>query len=146
MPYKTQIAIFFSQAKVEIVTFLIALFLPTVGSLLLVGFLIFADTFTGIWKAIKSGGWSGFESDPLKEGLVPKLILYPLAILIGSACELSFPSIPFIKAATFLLMAIELKSLIENINKILKINLFKYIRTYIAKGGKETAKQIMEEI
>ena len=91
-----------------------------------IGLLIFADTLTGMWKAFKKGGWLAVKSRPLSDGLLPKLTMYPLILLIASGCESYFAIIPFIKGAVFLLMCIELKSLIENLNVILKINLFTY--------------------
>lgn len=144
MPYK-DIMNFFTQAKIEIGTFLLALFLPTIGGLLLIGFLIFADTLTGIWKTKKQYGWKGVKSRNLSDGVLPKLTMYPLILLIASGCEGQFESIPFIKTSTFLLMTIEVKSLIENFNIILKINLFKHIKTFIFKGRKGLVEEIFNE-
>lgn len=145
MPYKNEIFNFITTAKIEISAFLVALFLPTVGSLLLIGFLIFADTLTGIWKSVKNDGWKGFKSRNLSDGVLPKLTMYPLILLISSGCESQFESIPFIKTSTFLLMCIELKSLIENFNIILKINLFTYLKTFIFKGRKEFVKEMFKD-
>ena len=145
MPYKNEILNFITNTRIEIAAFMVALFLPTVGSLLLIGFLIFADTLTGVWKSVKNNGWKGFQSRNLSDGMLPKLTMYPLILLIASGCESQFDSIPFIKTSTFLLMCIELKSLIENFNIILKINLFSYLKTLIFKGRKELVKEIFED-
>lgn len=145
MPHRLNFIAFFTQAKIEIAAFMLALFLPTVGSLMFVGFLIFADTITGIWKSIKTKGWKGFQSRNLSDGVLPKLTMYPLILLIASGCEMQFESIPFIKTTTFILMTIEIKSLIENFNVILKINLFKYIKTLITKGRKEMISEVLNE-
>tara|TARA_R110001632_G_scaffold42462_1_gene107527 strand:+ start:877 stop:1329 length:453 start_codon:yes stop_codon:yes gene_type:complete len=145
MPYKNEILNFITNTRLEIVAFMVALFLPTVGSLLLIGFLIFADTLTGVWKSIKNNGWKGFKSRDLSDGMLPKLTMYPLILLIASGCESQFESIPFIKTSTFLLMCIELKSLIENFNIILKINLFTYLKTLIFKGRKELVKEMFKD-
>ena len=144
MPYKNEILNFITSARVEIAAFMVALFLPTIGSLMLIGFLIFADTLTGIWKSIRCGGWKEFQSRSLSDGVLPKLTMYPLILLIASGCEIQFESIPFIKTSTFLLMCIELKSLIENFNIILKINLFTYLKTLIFKGKKEFVKEVFK--
>ena len=145
MPYKNEILNFITNTRIEIAAFMVALFLPTVGSLLLIGFLIFADTLTGIWKSVKNNGWKGFQSRNLSDGMLPKLTMYPLILLIASGCESQFEATPFIKTSTFLLMCIELKSLIENFNIILKINLFSYLKTLIFKGRKELVKEIFED-
>jgi len=145
MPYKQDILNFIMQTRIEIAAFIMALFLPTIGSLLLIGLLIFTDTFTGIWKTVKTQGWKGFKSRNLSDGMLPKLTMYPLILLIASGCESQFSSIPFIKTSTFLLMTIEIKSLVENFNVILKINLFSYLKTLIFKGKKEFVKEIFED-
>lgn len=145
MPYKTEIFSFLDSAKLEIIAFLIALFTPTIGGLMLIGLLIFADTLTGIWKSKKQEGWKGVKSRNLSDGILPKLTMYPLILLIASGCESQFPKIPFIKSSTFLLMCIELKSLVENFNIILKINLFTHIKTLIFKGRKELVKEILND-
>lgn len=144
MPHKTTIITFLDSAKLEIVSFLIALFSPTVGGLLLIGLLIFADTITGVIKSVKKHGWKGFKSRNLSNGLVPKLTMYPLILLIASGCESQFPNIPFIKSSVFLLMCIELRSLVENMNIILKINLFNYIKTFILKGRKGLINEVLK--
>jgi len=145
MPYKQDIFNFITSARIEIAAFMIALFMPTIGSLMLIGFLIFADTLTGILKSIRKNGWKGFKSRNLSDGVLPKLTMYPLILLIASGCESQFESIPFIKTSTFLLMTIEVKSLVENFNVILKINLFSYLKTLIFKGKKEFVKEIFED-
>lgn len=137
MPQKvSDIISFFSEAKLEIVSFFIALFVPTIPGLMFIGLLIFADTFTGIWKTVKNKGWKSVNSRPLSDGLLPKLTMYPLILLVASGCKHIFPDIPFIRASIFLIMCIEIKSLTENINVILKINFFNFIKIYLEKGRK----------
>ncbi len=132
-------------AKIEIVSFLIALFVPTLGGLMFIGLLIFADTLTGVWKTVKKHGWKKVQSRILSNGIIPKLTMYPLILLIASGCQQSFPQIPFIKGSVFLLMCIELKSLIENLNVILKINLFTYIKTFVLKGRKGLVEEMFKD-
>ncbi len=146
MPQRfTDVLQYVADFKIEITTFLLALFAPISGSLMFIGLLIFSDTLTGAIKAFKRGGWSNVKSRPLSDGLVPKITMYPLILLIASGCEDAFGEIPFIKGAVFLLMCVELKSLIENFNVILKINLFTYIKTLILKGRKEMVNEILSE-
>lgn len=134
-----------STLKLEIISFIIALCVPIIPALLFMGLLIFADTLTGMWKAFKVGGWINVKSRNLSDGVLPKITMYPLLLLIASACESHFDSIPFIKGSVFILMCIELKSLIENVNIILKINLFTYIKTFILKGRKELVKEVLKD-
>lgn len=137
MPHRiNNIIHFINEIKLEIIAFLVALCVPIIPGLMVIGLLIFADTFTGIWKTLKTKGWSEVKSRILSNGILPKLTMYPLILLIASGCEHSFKEIPFIKGSIFLLMCIELKSLIENFNIILKINIFNYIKTFILKGRK----------
>ena len=110
-----------------------------------IGLLIFADTITGMWKAFKSGGWLNVKSRNLSDGMLPKLTMYPLILLIASGCEHSFDSIPFVKGSVFLLMCIELKSLVENLNVILKVNLFKHIKTLYSSGYKGLADEMLSD-
>lgn len=146
MPHRMQeVMTVLHNIRLEIITFLILLFSPIVPAILLIGLLIFADTFTGAWKALRLGGWRNVRSGALKDGLLPKLTMYPLILLIASGCEYAFSSIPFIKASLFLLMCIELKSLVENSNVILKINLFKYIKTLYNEGYKAAANEIIND-
>lgn len=120
--------------KLELFSFIVLLITPIVPALWLIGLLIFIDTFTGVWSAIKQNGWVSFKSRTLSNGVIPKITMYPLALLIASACESAFTSIPFIKSTLFILMSIELKSLTENFKVILKINVFDYIKAFIFKG------------
>lgn len=136
---------FLSTIRLEIVAFLLALCVPIVPGLMVIGLLIFADTFTGIWKSVKGRGWGAWKSKIMKEGLLEKIIMYPLALLIASGCEHIFPKIPFIRSSIFLLMCIEIKSLVENFNEILNINLFTYIKTFILKGRKGVVNEILNK-
>jgi len=136
---------FLSHAKIEVISFLIALFVPTITGLMFVGLLVFADTITGIWKVIKKEGWKGVKSRNLSDGLLPKLFMYPLILLIASGCKHIFPDVPFIRGGIFLLMCIELKSLTENLNIILKINFFNYIKAFVSKGRKGLLDEVFKE-
>jgi len=122
--------------KVEIIAFLLLLVVPIISALWLMGLLIIADTLTGIWAAYNEKGWQAIKSRPFSDGVLPKITMYPLALLIASGCEYSFNSIPFIKSTLFILMCIELKSLTENFKVILKINIFNFVKILILKGKK----------
>jgi len=100
---------------------LIAFYSPIAGVLLCVGLFIFADTVTGVWKAIKTGKRS---SKKMRQGLVPKMLLYQSAILIlfvldfyilGGIVSIFF-KIPYLvtKIGALVLIYIELTSIDEN--------------------------------
>lgn len=142
---KAQLLSFFSQFKIELIAFSLAILSPTVTNLFFVGLLIFLDTLSGVWAAKKKGGWIAVHSRRLSDGILPKLVLYPFIIIIGSACQFLFPDIPFLKGATFILMAIELKSISENITKILGINFLSFAKAFILKGRKGLFEEINKE-
>ena len=76
----------FMSAAAEIVAFITIFLVDIQASLLAIGFLIMADTFTGIWGAWKSNGRKSVTSR--KAGrVVSKLILYPLAIIVAKVAE-----------------------------------------------------------
>ena len=61
---------------------------PLQGLLLAVGFAIILDTFTGIFKAIKLGGWSTLKSRRLSD-IAAKVLLYNTAVLSVYIIDLS---------------------------------------------------------
>jgi len=146
MPHRIQKACnLLNTIKLEIISFVIALWIPIIPALMFIGFLIFADTLTGVWKAFKIAGWKNVKSRNLSDGVLPKITMYPLILLIASGCEAAFTAIPFIKGALFILMCIEIKSLGENIKVILKINIFSLIKTFILKGRKGLVESMLKD-
>ena len=131
--------------KNEWIVFIAALVAPTAQMLILIGLLIFTDTLSGIWGSIKTGGWKAFKSRILSLGILPKLIFYPLAIIMAQAMESQFPIIPAMKTTGFLLMSIEVKSIGENYKLIfgkpilssLKDMLLKYTKTFNSQNPKK---------
>ena len=119
---------------------IILAFLAPVASLLyFTGFVIFADTITGIWASHRKG--EKITSQKLK-GILPKILLYPLIIVVAHWSETLIPEIPFVKGATFLLIVLEGKSIEENVSEILGISLFKYIKILVTKGRKGLLEEI----
>lgn len=121
----------------KISTYLFALlsgiFMPIIEMLLFCGFMILIDTMTGIWAASKRG--EVISSKKMKNA-IPKMIIYPLALIVASWAERILPGIPFVKGSATLLIVIEGKSLLENANDILGYNLLKLVKLYIV-GGKD---------
>ncbi len=121
----------FSGAYLEVCAFLALFFAPINASLLAIGFLIMADTFTGIWAANKQGD----KIDSRKAGrIISKLILYPASIIISQVAQQYLaPDIPWTKVTTGIIATIEVKSNFENISIILGYDLWSRIKKSIWK-------------
>jgi hypothetical protein len=134
--YLTQCWELFKSVIEHFFAFILVIVLPATSNLYFIGLLILVDTITGIWGSINQEGVKAFQSKKLQNGLVPKLILYPLIILIGAGAQHIFPEIPFLKGATFFIMVWEFKSLEENFGKIFGTSFIKLFKTLITKGRK----------
>jgi len=120
-----------------IITFLGAFFSDIASTLGAIGFLILADTFTGVWFAWKEGikkekgsFWGGWKHVTSRKGsrILIKIILYPLAIIVAKVAEDYFiAKIPWIDVTAGIIAGIEIKSIFENIGDILGFNLWKRI-------------------
>lgn len=131
----------------------LALFLsPLTGLLLSVGFAIAFDTFTGIAKSVKQGGWEAFSSKKLSN-VISKLIIYPVAVIMTFVIDKylldEFLKIWFqidfmsTKLVTLVLIFIESISIRENFEAIYKIDIFKKLKNTL-KRSKELKDQISE--
>jgi len=120
-----------------IITFLSAFFSDIATTLGAIGFLILADTFTGVWAGWKEGariegsiwqGWRKHVTSRRGSRILIKLILYPLAIIVAKVGEDYFMShVPWIDVTAGILAGLEIKSVFENIGDILGYNLWKRI-------------------
>ena len=104
--------------KSEFIIFLAALVAPITPMLFLIGLLIVADTMSGVYSAFNEGGFTSIKSRILRNGLLPKIIFYPIAILISQAMESQFQSLPIMKTTGFLIMSFEARSIGENYKQI----------------------------
>lgn len=128
--------------KLELFSFIVLLITPIVPALWLMGFLIFTDTFTGIWAAWYDGRnkegswWKGrkyIESRKM-ERIISKLILYPLSLITAKVAEQYLtPIIPWIDITAGILAMIEIRSIFENIGKILGYDLWNKMKEKIVK-------------
>jgi len=126
----------------EIIAFLCMFFMDLWQACVAVGFLIAADTFTGIWAAwsngrkIEGSWWAGkkhVESRKM-ERLLTKVILYPLALIVAKVAEAYLaPVIPWIDITAGALAMIEVRSIFENIGKLLGFNFWQKIKQAIIK-------------
>lgn len=103
----------------------VAVIAPIKMMLLGVGFLIFADLVTGLWAALK-----------LKEKIrsavmrrtVSKMVVYQLAIISAFVLEahiMGISDLTITKIVASAIGMVELKSILENANKISGIDVFK---------------------
>lgn len=113
--------------KIIVATFI--LLLPIKAVALTLGFLIFADLFTGIWKAIKNK--EQITSRKMSE-TVSKMVLYQLAIIVAFVAETYiFFGIPITKVASGYIASTEIKSIFENIGTITGIDLWEKIKSLL---------------
>jgi hypothetical protein len=103
---------------IEMTAFIVLFFSPIKEVLLATGALIMFDTITGVWAAKKKGGWKAVNSGKLKR-VVPKLILYPVVLMVAQVAETLFEGIPYVKVASGMLSVVEVKSIYENVSSVL---------------------------
>jgi len=121
----------FTNGLEFILGFLGVFFFDITGALVAVGFLVMADTFTGVWAAFKR---KEIISSRRLGGIIPKLILYPLAIIIAKvARDYLSEDIPWVYVTTGIIAAVEVRSNFENIGDILGFNLWNRIKKIIWK-------------
>lgn len=126
----------FPEIPKEIWLFIGAFFSPILGILWSIGFLIMADTFTGIWAAKKNGK----KIESRKAGrIISKLILYPVAIMVAHVSQMHLaPEIPWEKVTSGIIATVEIKSIFENISEILGYDLWKRIKDRMWKDKIDT--------
>lgn len=120
-----------------IISSLILLFVPIYGLLIAVGTAIALDTFTGVFKSIKLGGWCSIRSRILSN-IISKMALYEICILLLFVIDKfvlnEFISkwfgfqFMFTKICAILLIFIELVSIKENIEASFKIDIWKLLK------------------
>lgn len=118
----------------ELFAFLIVFFSEIQSALFAVGFLIFIDTFSGLWGAYKIGGIASIHSSKAAR-IISKFILYPLSIIVAKVAEKYLsPSIPWVDVTCGVLAIIEVKSIFENISIILGFDLWDRVKKLIWKN------------
>lgn len=119
----------------DIIVFLTMFLFTMNGALWAIGILIFSDTFTGIWGAVhRDGGWKAIESRKLGR-IITKMVIYPLALLIAFVAQnILTPSIPWVSVTMGVLATVEIKSIFENMTKILGFPFLTMIKKAIWKS------------
>ena len=123
----------FTSAGLEIVAFLAIFFAEIQAALAAIGFLIMADTFTGIWCAYKDGGRHAITSRKLGR-IITKILLYPLALIVAKVSEQYLaPAIPWTDVTAGILAVVEVKSIFENMGSLLGFDLWQRIKDQLWK-------------
>lgn len=126
----------------EIAAFLCMFFMDIFKSMLAVGFLIAADTATGIWAAwaagrkIEGSWWASrkYVKSNKMERVLKKLVLYPLVLIVAKVAQVYLaPVIPWIDITAGALAMIEVRSIFENAGKLLGYNIWENIKKHIVK-------------
>ena len=122
----------------EIFAFLAVFFIDIQSALLAIGFLIMADTFTGIWRTVRKKQ----SLTSRKAGrIVSKLLLYPLAIIVAKVAEEYLSqNIPWVEVTSGIIAVVEIKSIFENISIILGFDLWQRVKDAIWKDQENTKK------
>lgn len=117
----------------EMFVFLALFFAPISDALWATGSLIVIDTITGIWAAVHKGGWAAFISSKFKR-VIPKLLLYPLVVIVAQIAEnYLLYEIPWVRVASGLLAAVEVKSIYENTSVVLGFDIWNKFQDKIVK-------------
>ena len=148
---KIQLAILLSSIQKYIIQLLAVVgsfFLPISGILFLIGFAIFVDTLTGIWKSKKLG--LPITSRKLS-AIVSKLFLYEVAVIgfylidkfILNDIILQFFSVPLMltKILSLVLCSIEVISISENYKAVKGIDIWSAFKNLLQRS-KEIKKDI----
>jgi hypothetical protein len=94
----------------------VAFLAPIQGVMIATGFLIFVDTFTGIWRSLKAG--QRITSGKLGTTL-SKLVLYQVLIVTALVMQLHLiPLIPVVSLVAAAIAAREGLSVFENVSSI----------------------------
>lgn len=116
---------------------MLAVLAPVKMVIITVGILIFADLIMGMWAAHKRG--EIITSAALRR-TITKMLVYQTCVITGFMLEkyLLGGSIPVIKLIGGVIGVVEFKSIIENANTVLGMDLFKEI---IARLGSSNDKK-----
>lgn len=127
----------FTSATLEIMAFLAIFFAEIQAAIFAIGFLIVSDTFTGIWAAWKKDGRHAVTSRKMGR-VITKIILYPLAIIVAKVAEEYLaPRVPWVEVTLGILAVVEVKSVFENISKVLGFDLWSRVKKVIWKDKED---------
>lgn len=114
---------------IYVITGLAVFFVGILTAMIVMGFLIIADTVSGIIASVRAG--EPFSSRKLAN-MASKFLLYQLVIISAHAIDLYMIGLPMLLTATLSgLSLIEFTSIVENVDKATGINLWSYIRNIV---------------
>lgn len=111
----------------DIFLFGLAFIAPIQGLLILTWCLLIADMVTGVWAAKKRG--EAITSSKMSM-TITKIVLYSMALLVTKGAEDVFSILGVVKlthVAGAVIVAVELKSMYENIYQITGIKIWSYV-------------------
>ncbi len=121
---------------------LLTFLVPLQGLLIAVGVAIALDTVTGIYKAVKAGGWMAVKSRKLSD-VAAKVLLYNTAVLsvyimdhfLLSAFMKHWFSADYLftKLIALVLVVVELTSIKENFEAVFKKDLWKLLKSIVSR-------------
>jgi len=127
----------------QLLAALLLFFAPIQQLVMAVGLAILLDTFTGIYKSVKLGGWKSIRSRKLSN-IISKMVLYEVSIIVLYPIDkfllnelfLNILSVQFFstKVACVLLILVELTSIKENVEAALKINIWQVLKRAISRA------------
>lgn len=120
---------------------LASLIAPVQPFLISIAVLVVCDVVTGIWAARKRGE---LITSAKMARTVPKIILYPLGILISELMvKTYFGDTPVVGSLTYMvalfISTVEFQSNIENIGHITGMNIWKHIKVFVVERVKGMA-------
>jgi len=104
-----------------------AILTPAVPIIILTGVLIFSDTATGIWAAVKRK--EKITSRALGR-TATKIVLYSAVILLTFGFEVFFPALQYVhmgQIASGYICLVELKSIYENVSDITGLDVWSHL-------------------
>lgn len=118
----------------------IAYVAPAHDMLVAMGVLIFIDLATGIYKTMRTQGVKSISAGGLRR-TADKLVLYPIGIIAAYVLEVHWmPELPVMRISTAWFAITEVKSIFENLGKILGIDawaaIWPRIKAYFDNIGK----------
>ncbi|CAL2091499.1 conserved protein of unknown function [Tenacibaculum sp. 190524A02b] len=129
---------------VHFIFWLLALLAPLNGVLTTMMFLIVVDFITGAYASLKKQ--ISITSEKIAH-TISKFVIYNLVIISAYFLEIYIVNeVPFLKIIAGFIAVTEIKSILENYNKIYGVNPFKVLYHFINQAGlKSTLEQITEE-
>jgi len=105
----------------------IALITPIIPAIACLWFLVFVDTFLGMWRVMKAGGWRAIESGKGWR-VASKLFVATVVIFAGFVFEIvSKGLIPVVSAISTAFCIVEMISILENASAIADQPFLKFI-------------------